>query len=195
VVASLAACLIGSLAAAADSPPPSTAAAPAAAPAGAVPAAGQSRGAWQQHKYQFNFMGFTTAYSCDGLRDKLRLLLRLSGAAPDMKINAQCARGGGRPDKLAMAYLTFSTLQPTDGQAGTVNGEWRRVALAPQRPFDLGRGDCELVEQFGDNVLPMFSTRNVQNSVTCVPHQYSGSDFRLSYEVFAPVKAPKHGAS
>jgi hypothetical protein len=57
----------------------------------------------------------------------------------------------------------------------------------------LGLGDCELVEQFRDKVLPMFLTRNLNNQVTCVPHEDSGSNFNLSFDVFAPEPvAVKH---
>jgi hypothetical protein len=175
-------------------PAPTAAAAPAGTAATpATSADGASDGAWQPHKYQFNFMGFTTIYSCDGLEDKLRLLLRLNGAGPDLKVNAPCVRGTGRPDKLAFAYLTFSSLKP-DSTAGGVPGNWKHVELAPHRPFDLGRGDCELIEQFRDSVLPMFTTRNLKNSVTCVPHQDMGS-YSLSYDVFVPINSPKKVAA
>jgi hypothetical protein len=38
-------------------------------------------------------------------------------------------------------------------------------------------------------VLPMFITRDVKNNVTCIPHQNEGSNFYLSYDVFAPSPA------
>jgi hypothetical protein len=176
------------------SPAPTAADAPAGTAATPAPSAdGASGGAWQPHKYQFNFMGFTTIYSCDGLGDKLRLLLRLSGAAPDIKVDAPCVRGTGRPDKLAFAYLTFSSLKP-DPTAVGVPGSWKHVELSPHHPFDLETGDCELIEQFRDSVLPMFTIRNLKSSVTCVPHQDIGS-YSLSYDVFVPVKPPKKAAS
>jgi hypothetical protein len=151
-------------------------------------------------------MGFTSTYSCDGLADKLQLLLRVVGARPGATVIPLCARGTGLPDKLAQASLKFSTLQLADANASgaaasasqSTPGVWRHVELAPRRPFDLQTGDCELVEQFRDTLLPMFVTRNVDNQVTCVPHQESGSNFSLSFDVFAPplpVKgAPAKGA-
>jgi hypothetical protein len=146
-------------------------------------------GSWQQHKYTFNYMGFTSIYSCNGLEDKLRLLLQMSGAGPsrhDVHVSSPCVLGLGRPDKLAMADLTFSSLQPAASGDGAPVGVWRHVALTPHHPFEFERGDCELIEEFRDKVLPMFTTRNLVNNVTCVPHQDSGSDFNLSYDVFAP---------
>ena len=152
-------------------------------------------GSWQQHQYTFNFFGFTTTYSCLGLEDKLKELLQLNGAAPDMKVNSPCNLGFGVPDKLVLAYMTFSTLQPASIQPASTNGgiggEWRHVQLSPRHPFDFDYGDCELIEQFRDKVLPMFTTRNVTNHVTCVPHQDSGSNYFLSYDVFAPPVPPK----
>ena len=158
-----------------------------------------SPGIWQKHEYSFQFMGFTTTYSCDGLADKLKLLLTASGARSDVKARAgACASGFGRPDKFARADLTFYTLAPADSPASDpkpVDGTWIPVTVASHQPRDLGTGDCELVEQFRSNVLGMFTTRNVESHTTCVPHQLSGSTIDLKFESFAaPPKAahPKH---
>jgi len=160
----------------------------------AAAAAAPEPGAWQSHTYEFHSMGFTSTYSCDGLGDKLKLLLRLSGAGPDAKVMPSCARGYGVPDKLAQARVEFSTLQPAGaGSPGAVNGVWRHVELSPRHPFDLETGDCELVEQFRDRLLAMFATRNLQQQITCVPHQDAGSAFSLSFDVFAaPLPAKGH---
>ncbi len=161
-------------------------------------AAPHSAGIWQKHEYSFQFMGFTTTYSCDGLADKLKLLLTASGARSDAKARAgACASGFGRPDKFARADLTFYTLAPADSTASDpkpVDGTWIPVTIAAHQPRDLGTGDCELVEQFRSNVLGMFTTRNMESHTTCVPHQLSGSTIDLKFESFAaPPKAhPKH---
>ena len=179
---------------------------------GGIPGASQP-GRWQEHDYQFNYMGFTATYSCDGLADKLQLLLRLSGARPQAKVIPSCARGYGVPDPLAQAQLKFATLQPAPSDTGgaggegagggvaggsvdgaSVDGVWRHLELSPHHPFDLRLGDCELVEQFRDRLLPLFATRNLQNQITCVPHQDSGSNFSLSFDVFAPAPPPQPAA-
>ena len=148
------------------------------------------RGIWQKHEYSFAYLGFTSRYSCDGLADKIQLLLIAAGARQDAKSRpSACAVGFGRPDKFARADLTFYTLMP--GGAGSpsdgkeVDGIWRPVSLADRSPRELSTGDCELVEQFRNNVLPMFTTRNVDDRTTCVPHQNSGSIIRLRFDSFA----------
>jgi len=156
-----------------------------------------SPGTWQSHKYSFQFLGFTSTYSCDGLADKLRTLLLAAGARADVKSQpGACAAGFGRPDKFARADLTFATLAPAQGDtppdAKAVNGVWRAVAFTSFSPKNLRVGDCELVDQFRSQVLPLFTTRNVVSNTTCVPHQESGSTIDLKFEVFAPVAAAKH---
>ena len=168
----------------------------ASSPACADGAPPQEQGVWQKHEYSFAFMGFTTTYSCDGLADKLKTLLIAAGARPDAKVRAgACASGFGRPDKFARADLTFYTLSPVDAAAAPdkpLDGTWMPVAFADHRPRELGSGDCELVEQFRSSVLPMFTTRNVDNHTTCIPHQLSGSVISLQFDAFStPKKAPR----
>ena len=183
------------------------AAAPAIAPAADTPAVGaqstpfeHQRAVWQERRYSFAFLGFTTTYSCDGLADKLRVLLLAAGARADVKARSgACANGFGRPDKFARADLTFYVLEPADGAASTgaavVDGVWRPVALASRQPRELGTGDCELVEQFKSNVLPLFATRNVEEHSTCVPHQLSGSVIDLRFDsLSATAPMAKAGA-
>jgi hypothetical protein len=159
----------------------------------AVASAPPEPGIWQKHEYSFAFMGFTSTYSCDGLASELKILLLAAGARSDVKSRpGACASGFGRPDKFARADLTFYTLAPAASTSNpapadsAADGIWRPVAFAYLKPRELGRGDCELVEQFRSNVLPMFTTRNVDNQTVCIPHQESGSVVDLRFESFAP---------
>jgi hypothetical protein len=164
----------------------------------ASPGAPAEPGVWQKHEYSFAYMGFTSTYSCDGLADKLKLLLIAAGARKDAKSQpGACASGFGRPDKFARASLTFYTLAPAGSGGGSdsppIVGTWRPVAISDRSPRELLVGDCELVEQFRNNVLPMFATRSVESHTTCIPHQESGSTIDLRFESFSA--APKATAA
>ena len=99
-----------------------------------------SPGVWQKHQFAFQYMGFTSTYSCDGLADKLKILLLAAGARSDVKSQpGACAAPYGRPDKFARADLTFYTLVPAGNDATNdrhaadskpVDGVWRKVTLA-----------------------------------------------------------------
>jgi hypothetical protein len=56
-------------------------------------------------------------------------------------------------------------------------------------------GDCEVVEQFLSNVLPMFTTRNVVNHTTCVPYQLAGSNIDLRFESLAAAPGAAHATA
>jgi hypothetical protein len=149
-------------------------------------------GTWQKHEYSFVSMGFTSTYSCDGLADQLKRLLLAAGARADAKAQAgPCAADFGHPEKLARANLVFYTLLPDSADhpaAGPhVDGAWRPVVLTYKSPRELGLGDCELVEQFRAQLLPMFATRGIEDQTTCIPHQESGSVINLKFESFAAV--------
>jgi len=154
------------------------------------------QGAWKKHEYSFQFLGFTTTYSCDGLASKLKVLLIAAGARADAKsTSGACARGFGIPDKFARADLIFYTLTPVEnGEHANppISGVWRSVAFADRSPREVRLGDCELVEQFRDNVLPMFTTRDIDNRMTCVPNQLSGSVINLKFAVFAGEPTAKN---
>lgn len=152
----------------------------------AEPSAGE-QGVWQRHELRFQYHGFTTIYSCDGLVAKLELLLKAAGARSDAKVRAgSCTEIGGHPDRFASAQLVYHTLVPAaSGDAGAVPTQWRKLRLANNRPLELATGDCELVEQFRDEVLrKTFATRNLVDRVSCVPHQ-SAAPFSLEGEVLS----------
>jgi hypothetical protein len=161
--------------------------------------AAAAAGVWQKHEYSFKYMGFTATYSCDGLADKLKILLIAAGARHDAKSQpGACASGFGRPDKFANATLTFYTLAPADAgtspDAKPVGAAWRSVALSARSPRELALGDCEVVDQFRNSVLPMFTTRNVVNHTSCIPFQLSGSNIDLRFESLAAAPSAAHAA-
>jgi hypothetical protein len=187
--------LLASGAALQSNPARADEAAPASAPPASPASAPHISATWQKHQYTFQYMGFTTTYSCDGLADKLKKLLIAAGARADAKSQpGACAVPFGRPDKFARADLTFYTLAPlADGAAAgekPVDAQWRAVTFGAHSPRELAIGDCEVVEQFRSLVLPMFTTRNVVDNIGCIPHQESGSLIDLRFESLAAVPRP-----
>jgi hypothetical protein len=157
-------------------------------------------GTWQKHDDTFSFAGFTTHYSCVGLESKLKLLLGMVGARPDFKVYGTCADALGAPSEIQVVRMTFYTLAPP-GSAAPVSrlgvrstattepgrGEWRAIDWTATRPRELTSGDCELVEQFEHEILPVFTTRGVESHMACVPNQANLSGIRLKFEVLAAL--------
>jgi hypothetical protein len=91
--------------------------------------------------------------------------------------------------------VTMSVLEPADA-AKTATGEpqvashWKAVKLRLDRSSLADAGQCELVEQVKQKILPLFTTRNVDYINTCVPHQLTPGGTRLAAEMLIADPKP-----
>jgi hypothetical protein len=152
---------------------------------------------WTQQKFDFIYQGFTTKYSCDGLRDKMRDILLQLGARSDLKLGYWgCSSRSGVPDPFPGVSVTMSVPVPAgDPKAAagepSVPAHWKPVVLKLDNDPLSEAGECELVEQVKHNVLKYFSVRNPEFITNCVPHQLSPGGTQLSAEVLvADPKTP-----
>ena len=151
--------------------------------------------AWKHRQVEFTYMGFTTLYTCDGLKGKVKNLLRQVGARKDLKVSTSgCEFHPGEIARLPRVRLDFHAPVPRESgdrdPGPPVPAEWKAVVIKRDQPKDLGIGDCELVEQFRDHVLPAFATRDMSGHVSCVPHQLSGSRFDLRFQSLVALRSP-----
>jgi hypothetical protein len=161
--------------------------APAVSPAGT-----KAEAVWAPRDLNFDYRGFTTKYTCDGLRDKVRRVLTRLGARADMQLRAYgCARLTA-PDSFAGVRMQIHVLQPSDSNEGhSVPAHWQRVDLLANRdPVDAA-ADCELIEQIKQKILPLFATRNVDAVSVCAYRQLlvGGTRLRADVLVADPVTA------
>jgi hypothetical protein len=143
--------------------------------------------AWQHHQAKFNYFGITSLYTCDGLEDKVRLILRYFGARQQgLQVQAQgCPRGPDSVSHVAWVTADFDTLAAAGGEvaaADIVPARWTAIRLNAQRPFFMGAGDCELIDQMRATLTSNFSLRGLAYNATCTPHQVSFADFRVQGE-------------
>lgn len=151
---------------------------------------------WKQYKLDFHYFGRTSRYSCDGMRDKVRALLLEMGVRKDMRLSTYGCEIGRIELRGMNPGLSIQFSAPVaPGTAG-----------AEDKPFDaryaafdfhqdafrnLNIGDCELVEEFAKQVLPLLSVRNLKQDITCVPYQQSGGSYRVSGEVLRAIAPPE----
>jgi hypothetical protein len=185
--------------------------------------AGQAQAAvWTPKQFRFVYQGFTTRYSCDGLRDKIReTLLRLGARKDDLHVTeTPCAGLGGRPTPFPGVSVRMSVLVPASGAGAQSGGgqaagqgaaaqgaaaqgggagqgansgaagsaevpaHWKTVELGPRGGGPDASGDCELMEQIQQKIVPLFTTRNVElSNNNCVPHQLQPTGPRLRADV------------
>jgi hypothetical protein len=143
----------------------------AASPAPAAAGTGEEPAAWVQKEVNFRYVGFTTKYSCDGLRDRIRRALLQLGARDDLKLaDYGCVRVSA-PETTPGVRIVMHVLEPASATSGqTVAAHWKSVDLLSARdlrdPLDAAL-DCELIAQLKRDVLPLFAVRHVDYSATC----------------------------
>jgi hypothetical protein len=152
---------------------------------------------WTPKEVRFVYQGFTSHYSCDGLRDKVKSVLLKLGARKDLQVReSPCAGPVSGPNPFPGVSIKMHVLEPAAGKGGgealpTVPARWRMVDLTSSRDLLQDPGDCELLEQIKETLLPKFTTRNLEYNSTCVPHQLtSGTRLKAEVLVAEPAATP-----
>jgi hypothetical protein len=154
---------------------------------------------WKEQHLSFFYMGRTSRYSCDGLRDKVRAMLLDLGVRRDLTITAlgcedtaaRVRRGSPGPSLtivFSSPVLADSTAKPLHaGDLSAVDARFEAFSITSDAFRNMGIADCELVEEFAHQVLPKLAIRKVKQDVTCVPFQESGGRFLVRGEVLRSV--------
>ena len=147
---------------------------------------------WKAQQVSFEYRGESTVYSCSSLQDKLVMILRTMGAREDVRLHSFVC-----DEQLRIARFQVSMKSPViaseenvreatehdskDQLVARVSGEklasatdlerfpavWKTVSFARDRGMRLERGDCELVQQVREQILPRMSVRVVKDKVRC----------------------------
>jgi hypothetical protein len=150
-------------------------------------------GVWQQHKLTVNYFGITTAYSCDSLEQRVRDILLYFGARKDAKVSANGCPGGPEvPSHNAWIQADFYTLAEAESASSgeAVKAQWAPREITPRRPFYMGDGDCELIEQMKDLISKSFSLRELQYQTECVPHEIVVDGFDIKARALIALDQP-----
>jgi hypothetical protein len=168
-----------------------------AAPVGAAAegtggAPGSESAVWAPQELRFLYQGFTSTYSCDGLEAKVRKVLLELGARKDLTVRQfGCSSPFGVPDPFPAVTIKMNVLKPagasgTAADAASVPAHWQSVEVRLDRDPVWQAGDCELLEQIKQRILPLFTTRNVRYRSNCVPFQLTPGGAQLTAEVLVP---------
>jgi hypothetical protein len=150
---------------------------------------------WVERQLEYTYQGFTTKFSCDGLRDSVReVLLALGARKKDLKVQSRgCTRLNG-VEPFPGISARFSVLVPvTPDEIGKIGDsavhptQWRTVDLA--RRASRNSAPCELLEQLKDKALPLFTNRNLLFQSSCVPHQTHVGEITFKVDVLSLAPA------
>ena len=167
------------------------------------PSEGAVASVWKLQKVEFHYFGRTSRYSCDGMSDKVRMLMTQMGVRRDMKLRTNgCEIGTIRLEGIGPGLsLEFWTPIPAPEKAAAgadtkfINARYESFTFHQDAFRNLDIGDCELVEEFVRQVMPKFTTRAVAQNISCIPYQAMGGSYRVSGEVLKAVIPPPAGDS
>lgn len=147
---------------------------------------------WQSYDLRFHYFGFTTYYSCSGLEDRLEQLLMEMGADRDVRVIASGCFGFHDVSKTLSARIQvrMPALQGTS-QDASFPAVSKSVLLRSSRYGDMGAGDCELLEQVRDQLLPALKLQLVKDDLSCMPGQASLRGYTLQVMALIPEKPAK----
>jgi hypothetical protein len=171
---------------------------------------------WNEKEIYLTYTAFTTYYSCDGLRDKVRRILKDLGARPDLKVTtAGCTKVSGpelmprvriraampvvaTPERIAALakeapkkeLIARVNKGRTDAYDATqqFGARPKTIEIKDSVRGPIEAGDCELMEQLSDRVLVPLGIRVLEEDIRCTPHQVNYGSIRLKVEVLEPIK-------
>jgi hypothetical protein len=161
---------------------------------------------WKEQHLNFSYMGRTSLYSCDGLRDKVRALLLDLGARRDIRVTAigceDSAAQVGLQSSSPRLDIVVSTPALPDaaakplhpGDLAAVDARFETFTITSDPFRNMGSADCELVEEFTHQILPKLATRAVQQDITCVPFQQGGGRFLVRGKILRTLPRAEQGA-
>lgn len=169
----------------------------------AVPAADTSpgdtlTGAWQHHKAAFNYVGFTSLYTCSGLEGQVREILLQLGARRDVHVSATgCPGPHDQPSSSAWVNADFYTLAPAEGARGpdAVNARWTALSVTPRGPGYIGEGACELIQGMKDLITKNFTLRDIDYRTDCFPHQVTLDSFAVKGQALRAMPQDPHAVT
>lgn len=183
-----------------------------------APPAGMVDAVWVEQELAFTYMAFTTFYSCNGIRDKVRGVLREIGVRPGFTVRASACINQFGPERMPRVTikaalpqaLTAGLQQTLDGdqsrrelvarvqgqeaaesEAGEVfQARWQRVVLEQSHNSVVKDGDCELMRELVRHVFGPLGVQVAAGSrLDCVPKQVPLNSVRLELDVLQPVPA------
>jgi hypothetical protein len=175
---------------------------------------GVVKAVWKPLQVDFFYQSFTTFYTCDGLRGRLRKLLLAAGVrAKDLKISVTGCSSSNEVTRSPFVRLEFAAaVEATEQNIAEIEKEratrdlkarvrsekpetnepfdayWKDVSFSRGK-LDIEAGECELVEELNKKVFPKIGVKVLKQDVNCTPNQISLGQPRL--EVQALTKAPK----
>jgi hypothetical protein len=167
---------------------------------------------WKPQRINFVYRGYSTLYTCNGLQDKLEKILTTVGARGGIELRAYACDDASSVARFEIALTSpveatqenieeLTSYDARDELVARVRGErlagaedvqrfpavWKTISFARSRELRLAPGDCELVQQLRQHILPRMSVQIVSDRVRCSEFGNIGRP-QLTVSALVPVE-------
>jgi len=167
---------------------------------------------WQVQEIYLSYLGFTSKYSCDGMRDRVEGWMKQLGVHDSVVRVAGCDRATG-PANLPSVSIVMATPVAATPQAlaanaqdkkrselltklqrkgkpalvdGTFDATRKTVVLYSKETMSPGSaGDCELLENLRDQVIKKIDAHVLNDNLRCTPHQGTVGNPQLEVDLLS----------
>ncbi|MBT7950162.1 MAG: hypothetical protein HN764_00930 [Gammaproteobacteria bacterium] len=138
---------------------------------------------WQVYQIRFFYRGLTAYYTCGGIEGVLRRLLLLLGARYDARVETNCidsrnlrndsVRKLRRAQIVKLAFAMPVPADKTDTSREIMSAKWQETSITGNLARYLSAADCELLQQFQRDVLPLLMVKNKVKNLHCTDNQHN----------------------
>lgn len=123
---------------------------------------------WEPQTAEFNYLGVTTYYTCDGIKTKAEKLMRELGAR-EVTADIRPCFHNGQVQSMYKVKLDYTALsRPSDkSKTPVVEAVEENVVIDSRFLGSYNDNDCELVERFVKYALPETGFEAVSGEVGC----------------------------
>jgi hypothetical protein len=171
---------------------------------------------WRVQSLDFAYRGYSTAYSCSSLRERVRAILQTLGARDTMTVTTWACSDPSYSARVQITLASPVEATPENVEALTTYDSkteliarvrkeqldtaadierfpavWKTISLAREPGLDLSPGDCELVQQLRRDVLPRLSIRVLRDNLHCSNAFGNVGKPRLSVAALVAVNADR----
>jgi len=173
-----------------------------------------TKAVWRVQDIYFHYVGFTTLYSCDGLRDRMREFLAQLGAHESALVNTSACSDFSQPTRYTSVRIVFAhPVEATDDNIKAIGQDEKREKLwallqkhnkgteIGTEPFEAEKmqvtllsraqsptsaaGDCELLEQIRDRLIKPMGGAVMKDDLRCVPYQGTAGSSNLKVQMLS----------
>jgi hypothetical protein len=167
---------------------------------------------WKPQRMNFVYRGYSTLYSCRSLQQKLQKILTTVGARGGIELRTYSCDDESAIARFQIALTSpveatpenveqLTTFDTHDELVARVRGErlasaedlprfpavWKTISFARSREMRLSPGDCELVLQLRQHILPRMAVQIVNDQVRCSEFGNIGKP-QLTVSALVPVE-------